>query len=98
MADDDPLDDLLEELDAHDDLTRTEQAVSVRMERRRYGKPMTILEGFDLPRADVRDLASELKRSLGTGGTAEEGRIELQGDHQRRVPELLRDRGFTVRE
>ena len=94
----DSLDDLLDELDTHDDLTRTEQTVSIRMERRRYNKPVTILEGFDLPRSDVKELASELKRSLGTGGTAEDDRIELQGDHRQRVPDVLREQGFGVRE
>lgn len=94
----DSLDDLLDELDTHDDLTRTEQTVSIRMERRRYNKPVTILEGFDLPRSDVKELASELKGSLGTGGTAEDDRIELQGDHRQRVPDVLREQGFGVRE
>ncbi len=98
VANDESIDDLLDELDTHDDLTRTEQSVSIRMERRRYDKPVTILEGFDLPHADVAELASTLKRSLGTGGTVDDGRIELQGDHRGRVPELLRDQGFAVTE
>lgn len=97
VENDDPLDDLLDELDTHDDLTKTEQAVSIRMERRRYDKPVTILEGFDLPASRVKELASELKRSLGTGGTVSDGdRIELQGDHRGRVPELLGDQGISV--
>ena len=59
---------------------------------------MTIVEGFDLETSEVESIASELKGSLGTGGTVAEGRIELQGDHQDRVPELLREQGFDVRE
>ena len=98
MSNDDSLDDLLDELDSHDDLEHAQQVLSVRMETRRYGKPVTIVEGLDLPDADSKSIASELKSSMGTGGTVNDGRIELQGDHRDRVPELLRDRGFEVRE
>ena len=98
VPEDDPLDDLLDELDAHGDLETAAQVLTIRMETRRYGKPVTIVEGFDLPTPEIKSIASELKRSMGTGGTVDDGRIELQGDHRDRVPDLLRDRGFQVRE
>lgn len=98
VSNDDSLDDLLDELDSHDDLEHAQQALSIRMEKRRYGKPVTIVEGFDLPKGDVKSIASDLKSAMGTGGTVDEGRIELQGDHRDRVPDLLRERGFDVRE
>ncbi|WP_306054367.1 SUI1 family translation initiation factor [Natronococcus wangiae] len=96
MSNDDPLDDLLDELDAHGDLETAEQVLSIRTEKRRYGKPVTIVEGFDLPQSELKSVASDLKSSLGTGGTVDEGRIELQGDHRDSVPDLLRERGFDV--
>ncbi|WP_290818929.1 translation initiation factor [Halovivax sp.] len=98
MPEDDSIDDLLDELDAHGDLDAAEQVLSIRMEKRRYGKPVTIVEGFDLPNSEVESIASDLKSAMGTGGTVDEGRIELQGDHRGRVPALLRDRGFQIRE
>ncbi|MXV62639.1 translation initiation factor [Natronorubrum sp. JWXQ-INN-674] len=98
MANDDELDDLLDELDSQGDLETSQQLLSIRMESRRYDKPVTIVEGFDLEQSEVKSIASELKSSLGTGGTVDEGRVELQGDHRDRVPELLRDRGFDVQE
>jgi len=98
VSNDDSLDDLLEELDSQDDLTTAQQVLSVRMEKRRYGKPVTIVEGFDLPDAEIKGIASDLKSSMGTGGTVDDGRVELQGDHRNRVPDLLRERGFDVRE
>jgi len=98
VSNDDSLDDLLDDLDSHDDLEHSQQVLSVRMESRRYGKPVTIVDGLDLPESDIQAIASELKSSMGTGGTVDEGRIELQGDHRDRVPNLLRDRGFDVRE
>lgn len=96
MANDDPLDDLLDELDTHGDLETAEQVLSIRTETRRYGKPVTIVEGFDLPQSEIESIASDLKSAMGTGGTVDEGRIELQGDHRDRVPDQLRDRGFKV--
>ena len=96
MPEEDSLDDLLDELDAHGDLDTAEQLLTIRMEKRRYGKPVTIVEGFDLPNSEIQSIASELKGSMGTGGTVDDGRIELQGDHRDRVPELLRDRGFQI--
>ena len=98
MSNDDDLDDLLDELDSQGDLETSQQVLSLRTESRRYDKPVTIIEGFDLPESEIKSTASELKSSLGTGGTVTEGRIELQGDHRDRVPDLLRDRGFEVRE
>ncbi|AHG00514.1 translation initiation factor SUI1 [Halostagnicola larsenii XH-48] len=97
MSNDDSLDDLLDELDSQGDLETSQQVLSIRMETRRYGKPVTIIEGFDLPDSEIQSVASDLKSAMGTGGTVDEGRIELQGDHQDRVPELLRDRGFEIR-
>lgn len=87
---------LPEELGIDEDLGRTEQRLTIRTERRRYDKPVTIVEGLDPRDVDVSELASKLKRQLATGGTVNEGAIELQGDHRNRVAELLRDEGYTV--
>jgi len=84
------------DLDIEEDMARTETVLRVRMESRRYGKPMTIVEGFEDTGIDLQELASGLKRQLGAGGTVEGETIEIQGDHQRRLPELLREEGFTV--
>ncbi|SDR26973.1 SUI1 family translation initiation factor [Natronobacterium texcoconense] len=96
--DDDELDDLLDELDSQGDLDASQQVLSIRTESRRYDKPVTIVEGFDLETSEIKSLASELKQSVGAGGTVDDGRIELQGDHRDRVPDLLRERGYEVRE
>ncbi|WP_132058369.1 stress response translation initiation inhibitor YciH [Halorussus amylolyticus] len=98
MGDDDisSVSGLPDELGIDDDLGRAEQRLTVRVEKRTYGKAVTIVEGFDPSGVDLKELSSELKRKLATGGTVDDGRIELQGDHANRVPEMLREEGFAV--
>ena len=71
-----------------DDLARAEQRVSVRVDTRQYDKAMTVVEGFDTSTTDLSDLTSTLKSRLAVGGTVTDGRIELQGDHSDRLPEI----------
>ncbi|MBX0322267.1 translation initiation factor [Halomicroarcula sp. F13] len=95
MSDNDPFENLDVPDDPTADLDRATQRLSVRTDERRYGKQMVLVEGFDGD-TDVESLASDLKSSLGTGGTVKEGRIELQGDHADRVRELLAESGFQT--
>lgn len=87
---------LPDELGIDEDLGRADQRLTIRVDERTYGKAMTIVEGFDESSVDVDDLASDLKSNLATGGTVDDGRIELQGDHRERVRDLLDERGFPV--
>jgi len=86
---------LPDDLGGGDDLTRAEQRLSVRVERRRYDKPMTVVEGFN-DGVDLAELAPTLKRRLAAGGTVDGDRIELQGDHADRLPDVLYDEGFRI--
>lgn len=95
MSEDDPFEGLDIPEDPTADLDRATQELAVRTEERRYGKKMVVIEGFEGD-TDRKDLASDLKSALGTGGTVKEGRIEIQGDHEERVRELLRKRGYSV--
>jgi translation initiation factor 1 len=75
-------------------LSAEEQIIKIRVERRRFGKEVTVIEGINEKEFDLRKLASQLKSKLATGGTAKNGRIELQGDHRYRVKKLLVEMGF----
>jgi translation initiation factor 1 len=63
----------------------------------RRGKPVTSVHGVPLPSDALRDLAGELKRRVGSGGSAKNGVIEIQGDHRDVVIEELQNRGYTVK-
>lgn len=63
----------------------------------RGGKTVTVIHGVPLPEATLKELAGELKRLCGTGGTAKEGTIEIQGDHRERILAALEQRGYTVK-
>ncbi len=70
----------------------------LRIERAgRKGKTVTVVEGLPRNPAFLRDLAKELKRVCGTGGTIAEDRVELQGDHRDRLRDVLGGKGWTVK-
>jgi len=72
--------------------------VRVRRETKgRNGKTVTTVEGVPLPGDALRDLASELKRRCGTGGTLKDRVIEIQGDHRDAVVAELSRKGFAVK-
>jgi translation initiation factor 1 len=77
---------------------RGDGIVRVRREvQGRHGKTVTSISGIPLPAAELRELASELKRRCGGGGSAKEGVIEIQGDHRDELVALLEARGYTVK-
>jgi translation initiation factor 1 len=63
----------------------------------RRGKPVTTVHGVPGGADELRDLAGELKRRCGSGGTVKDGVIEIQGDHRDAVIAELEARGYTVK-
>jgi translation initiation factor 1 len=70
---------------------KASQRIIVRFEVRTFGKKVTIIEGIT---NDSKKVASFLKSKLGCGGTIKNGRIELQGDHRKRIKNLLMELGY----
>ena len=70
----------------------------LRMEKKgRGGKMVTVIDGLPRNDAFLKELAAELKRTCGTGGTVTDGGIELHGDLRDRLREVLAQKGFTVK-
>jgi translation initiation factor 1 len=70
----------------------------LRMERAgRGGKTVTVVFGLPNNAAFLRELAKDLKKACGTGGTVTGDGIELQGDLRDRVRDVLAAKGFGVK-
>lgn len=65
-----------------------------REKKGRRGKTVTAIHGLPLAGDELSDLAAELKRRCGTGGSVKDGVIEIQGDHVDGLIELLVERGY----
>ena len=63
----------------------------------RRGKTVTTISGLDLAEDALRDLAAELKRACGSGGSVKDGVIEIQGDHRTTLVTALQSRGHQVK-
>ncbi|MBL8750366.1 MAG: stress response translation initiation inhibitor YciH [Planctomycetes bacterium] len=63
----------------------------------RNGKPVTVVLGLPLRADALATFASTLKQACGSGGTAEDGAIEIQGDHRDRVVAELKKAGHEVK-
>ncbi|MDH4123612.1 MAG: stress response translation initiation inhibitor YciH [Thermoplasmata archaeon] len=87
---------LPKELCMCEEIAREQQQIKIFTDTRRYGKIVTVVEGFDSADIDLEELARKLKNKCAAGGTFKEGRIELQGDHKKKVKETLTEMGFTV--
>ena len=85
------------ELQPWEGFSRNNQAIKISVDKRRYGKNVTIIEGFDPKSEDIDEIAKKLKRRVASGGTVKEGKIiELQCDHREPVKKLLDDMGFKT--
>lgn len=75
-------------------IAKEEQKITVRSEKRKFGKLITVVEGINDKSIDLKDLAKKLKSKLACGGTAKGGTIELQGNHVQKVKIYLVEFGF----
>ena len=61
----------------------------------RGGKTVTLVRGFVGSDDDFQALAKQLKTKCGTGGSAKDGEIIIQGDNKEKVLSLLLQLGYT---
>lgn len=63
----------------------------------RGGKTATVVKGFEGDDEALNELSKFLKNKCGTGGTAKDGEIIIQGDHREKVVQLLIEKGFPTK-
>ena len=61
----------------------------------RRGKTATVVRG--IPPRELEAVASDLKRQCGSGGSAKDGVVEIQGDHRPKVVARLESQGYKVK-
>ena len=70
----------------------------IRQTAHRGGKTVTVVTGFTgIGQAEKEQLAKEMQKACGAGGTVKEGRIEIQGDKRDDVARILTKAGFRPR-
>ena len=77
-------------------LAPDKQKLRVFVERKgRAGKVVTVVKGFAGSADELQKLEKMLKNKCGTGGSAKDNEILLQGELKDKVITILRDLGYT---
>jgi translation initiation factor 1 len=86
---------LPKELCVCETIAKENQKITVELVKKKFNKVSTVVQGIDEKEINLKELAKKLKSQFACGGTAKEGRIELQGDHKQKVKNMLIQSGFA---
>ncbi len=73
------------------------QPARVSREKRRKGKAVTLITGLNPVATNLDAICTRMKTACAAGGTMNDGRIEIQGDHRERVIAILRELGYPAK-
>lgn len=86
-----------EDEDVIETLSPEKQVLRIWLDRKnRAGKDATLIKGFIGTTEDLETLGKTLKTKCGTGGTAKDGEIIIQGDMRDKILELLLKMGYKL--
>ena len=76
-------------------LPPAQQKLRIRLEtKQRGGKAVTVIDGFTGKEEDLETLGKSLKNYCGTGGSAKDNQILIQGDQREKVKGWLVKNGY----
>ncbi len=76
-------------------MPEVQQKLKIRLEtKHRGGKTVSLIEGFIGTGGDLEDLGKKLKNFCGTGGSAKDGEIIVQGDQREKILQWLLKNGY----
>jgi translation initiation factor 1 len=82
----------------NESVTPSSQDLRVWLEKNhRGGKTATVIKGFIGSADDLETLGKTLKTKCGTGGTAKDGEIIIQGDHRDKIMTMLAQLGYKAK-
>ena len=85
-----------EEQDKLETLPAANQKLRVWLDtKRRAGKAVTLVTGFIGSDEDLQELGKKLKTFCGTGGSAKDAEIIVQGDQREKVLQWLLKNGYS---
>lgn len=85
-----------QESEAASTLPPAAQKLRLQLEtKHRGGKTATVVLGFIGTEKDLEDLGKKLKSFCGTGGSAKDGEIIIQGDHRDKLLQWFLKNGYT---
>lgn len=77
-------------------LPAAQQKLRIRLEtKHRAGKAVTLITGFIGQESDLEILGKQLKNYCGTGGSAKDAEIIIQGDQRTKILPWLIKNGYT---
>jgi translation initiation factor 1 len=77
-------------------LLPSQQKLKIRLDtKHRAGKAVTLVEGFVGTEQDLEELGKKLKTFCGTGGSAKDGAIIIQGDQREKVMQWLKKNDYS---
>lgn len=77
-------------------LPKQEQKLRIWLDtKHRGGKVVTLINGFIGTNQDLQQMGKNLKNTCGTGGSAKDGEIIIQGDHREKILQWLQKNGYS---
>jgi translation initiation factor 1 len=86
---------LPKELCVCETIAKEQQKIRIYSIKKKFGKVHTVIQGIDEKEINLKETAKKLKEKFACGGTAKEGKIELQGNHKQNAKKYLIEMGFA---